>query len=401
PDVATLMLQRSPQQGQAFKELVQYRLQAVRDADRINDILLSSWQTVFGSQPRTVHKNKGLCLAAMWHHRKLASTAHTVFARWRHAVKYRSIRKQLHAQAVVAKRARLQQLQDAESAGHSRNPGMLYQVLRRIAPKIRRRRMQLRDDDHKPAGPDKEPTLVIQHFADVFAAQQATTGFTLREAFPFTAEEFTQCLHELPAVPAHKALPAHCAPAPLWKWCCEEVGAATTQRLGGCLQPGSFAEQWPEDWSVSYLCLLPKTDQQLDEVNKMRPISLLNPLGKSFAGMLMGRIRADVTKAVAPFPQFAYLTGRSTMDAIDRAMLHMWQTQNRTGRQYTLHHRRAGVKQHALLGSITLSVDLSKAFDSIARDHIRSSLEWAGIPGGSGGRDFGHAPRDDAAVFDF
>ena len=237
--------------------------------------------------------------------------------------------------------------------------------------------MQLRDDDHKLAGPDKEPTLVIQHFADVFAAQQATTGFTLREAFPFTAEEFTQCLHELPA---HKALPAHCAPAPLWKWCCEAVGAATTQCLGGCLQPGSFAEQWPEDWSVSYLCLLPKTDQQLDEVNKMRPISLLNPLGKSFAGMLMCRIRADVTKAVAPFPQFAYLTGRSAMDAIDRAMLHMWQTQNRTGRQYTLHHRRAGVKQHALLGSITLSVDLSKAFDSIARDHIRSSLEWAGIP---------------------
>ncbi|OLP77079.1 putative 149 kDa protein [Symbiodinium microadriaticum] len=360
PDVATLMLQRSPQQGQAFKELVQYRLQAVRDADHINHILLSSWQIVFGSQ-------------------KLASTAHTVFARWRHAVKYRSIRKQLHAQAVVAKRARLQQqLQDAESASHSRNPGMLYQVLRSIAPKIRRRRMQLRDADHKLAGPDKEPTLVMQHFADVFAAKQATTGFTLREAFPFTAEEFTQCLHELPA---HKALPAHCAPAPLWKWCCEAVGAATTKCLGGCFQPGSFAEQWPEDWSVSYLCLLPKTDQQLDEVNKMRPISLLNPLGKSFAGMFMCRIRADVTKAVAPFPQFAYLTGRSTMDAIDRAMLHMWQTQNRTGRQYTLHHRRAGVKQQALLGSVTLSVDLSKAFDSIARDHIRSSLEWAGIPG--------------------
>ena len=379
PDVATLMLQRSPQQGQAFKELVQYRLQAVRDADHINHILLSSWQIVFGSQPRAVHKHKGLCLSAMWHHRKLASTAHTVFARWRHAVKYRSIRKQLHAQAVVAKRARLQQqLQDAESASHSRNPGMLYQVLRSIAPKIRRRRMQLRDADHKLAGPDKEPTLVMQHFADVFAAKQATTGFTLREAFPFTAEEFTQCLHELPA---HKALPAHCAPAPLWKWCCEAVGAATTKCLGGCFQPGSFAEQWPEDWSVSYLCLLPKTDQQLDEVNKMRPISLLNPLGKSFAGMLMCRIRADVTKAVAPFPQFAYLTGRSTMDAIDRAMLHMWQTQNRTGRQYTLHHRRAGVKQQALLGSVTLSVDLSKAFDSIARDHIRSSLEWAGIPG--------------------
>ena len=43
--------------------------------------------------------------------------------------------------------------------------------------------------------------------------------------------------------------------------------------------------------------------------------------------------------------------------------------------------QKSRVKQHALLGSITLSVDLSKAFDSIDRDHIRSSLEWAGIPG--------------------
>ena len=83
---------------------------------------------------------------------------------------------------------------------------MLYQVLRRIAPKIRRRRMQLRDEDHKLAGPDKAATLVIQHFADVFAAQQATAGFTLREAFFFTAEEFTQCLHKLPA---HKRLSRH------------------------------------------------------------------------------------------------------------------------------------------------------------------------------------------------
>ena len=68
------------------------------------------------------------------------------------------------------------------------------------------------------------------------------------------------------------------------------------------------------------------------------------------------------------------------MDAIDRAFFHVWQTQARTGQQYTLHHRRAGIARPALLGSITLGVDLSRAFDFINRSHIKSSLEWASIP---------------------
>ena len=33
-----------------------------------------------------------------------------------------------------------------------------------------------------------------------------------------------------------------------------------------------------------------------------------------------------------------------------------------------------------MLGSVTLSIDLRRAFDSISRSHIKSSLEWAGIP---------------------
>ena len=138
--------------------------------------------------------------------------------------------------------------------------------------------------------------------------------------------------------------------------------------------------QWPSEWSVSYLCLLPKTDQALDSVGKMRPISLLHPLGKSFAGLLMGRVREDISRCMQPYPQYAYLAGRSTADAVDRAFWHVCKTQARTGQQFTLHHRRAGHAPKAFLGSITPSVDLSKAFDSISRAHIRSSLEWAGIP---------------------
>ena len=219
--------------------------------------------------------------------------------------------------------------------------------------------------------------MVTKHFATVFDASDAHADFHLQHDFYFTAAEFHAYLQELPS---HKALPAHCAPAPLWKLCSEAISSFATDKLGGCLHAGSLFQQWPEEWKISYLCLLPKTDQVLDSVSKMRPISLLHPLGKSFAGLLMGRIKEDIVKRMEPYPQYAYLTGRSAMDAIDRAFFHVCQTQARTGQQYTLHHRRAGIARPATLGSVTLSVDLSRAFDSVSRSHIKSSLEWANIP---------------------
>ena len=127
--------------------------------------------------------------------------------------------------------------------------------------------MQLRDEDHRLAGPQEEARLVAQHFAKVFDASAAQADSQLKHDFHFTAAEFHTYLQE-----------------PLWKLCSEAISSFATDRLGGCLHAGSFLQQWPEEWRISYLCLLPKTDQVLDSVSKMRPISLLHPLGKSFAG---------------------------------------------------------------------------------------------------------------------
>ena len=166
--------------------------------------------------------------------------------------------------------------------------------------------MQLRDENNRLAGPQDEVRLVAKHFAEVFDATSACDGFLLKEDFCFTAAEFHDYLLELPL---HKALPPHCAPAPLWRLCSEAISEFTVRCLNGCLRAGPFADQWPSEWSVSYLCLLPKTDQALDSVGKMRPISLLHPLGKSFAGLLMGRVREDISRCMQPYPQYACLFG--------------------------------------------------------------------------------------------
>ena len=107
PDVATLMLQQRPAQGQAFLDLVQTRLRHAHSPACVNDILLSSWHMIFGLASKSAAPTPGPCLSQLWYHRRLASEASTVFARWRHAVQYRAVRKALHVKAIVAKRARL------------------------------------------------------------------------------------------------------------------------------------------------------------------------------------------------------------------------------------------------------------------------------------------------------
>ncbi|CAE7523463.1 unnamed protein product [Symbiodinium sp. CCMP2592] len=379
PDSASLALNQQPVKAQQFQQLVAQALDQCVDMEGINTALTQSWSQVFGPVRRqsTVHA-KDCCLANMWHHRTRATQARSWMARWHHISRYQAIRRTIQQRVRAAKQARLQQqLLDAESASTRGNPGALYQIIRRIAPKLRRRKLQLRDEHGRLLGPRKEAEHILAHYSEVFASASATEDSWLTQPFHFEEMEFQAALSELPL---HKALPAHCAPAPLWRWCADTVSSCTARLLKCGLQAGSFRQQWPLEWAISFLCLLPKTDQKLDAVTKLRPISLLHPLGKSFAGMLMYRVRDTIAHKLADTPQFAYLVGRSTADAVDRAVWHIHQTRQRVGQQYTIHHRRAGIPQHEIRGSLTLSIDLRRAFDSIDRCLIAKSLEWAGVP---------------------
>ncbi|CAE6939124.1 unnamed protein product, partial [Symbiodinium sp. CCMP2592] len=363
PDKASACLAREPEKAQHFQQMVNEMLQQAPTVDCINTVLLQAWDQTFGTvgDPREGFVSDAR-LATMWKHRALAMQAHSLLSRWHHLARYRSIRRVIQRRVQADKRAKIQQqLVDAEQASSTGQPGALYQVLRRIAPKIRRRKLQLRDAQGRLVGPREEATLILDHYSEVFASELAVADTQLECPFYFDSDELYHALSELPQ---HKALPQHCAPAPLWKLCAQTISQFTVQQFQGQLSSGSFRDQWPRDWALSFLCLLPKTDQRLDAIAKLRPISLLHPLGKSFAGLLMYRVRESITRKLASIPQFAYLVGRSTADAVDRAV---WCTA-------------PGIRQQTIQGSLTLSIDLRRAFDSIDRDLIRDALKWAEVP---------------------
>ena len=66
----------------------------------------------------------------------------------------------------------LQAMEEAELHAHNHNSRGLYQIIKRLAPKQVRKRMQLRGQDGQMLTPDQELSLLTQHFSQRFKAEQ-------------------------------------------------------------------------------------------------------------------------------------------------------------------------------------------------------------------------------------
>ena len=90
-----------------------------------------------------------------------------------------------------------------------------------------------------------------------------------------------------------------------------------------------------------------------------------------------------VYDSVAPFPQFAYLAKRGVSQALMRAFQHLHQAREAVAQQrITLQQRHAGVCRQQLVGAITVSLDMTKAFDSLEPEFMHQALANSCLPKG-------------------
>ncbi|CAE7247549.1 unnamed protein product [Symbiodinium sp. CCMP2592] len=358
--------------------MVNEMLQQAPTVASVNAVLLQAWDQIFGT---VVAPRAGF--VSVWKHRALAMQAHSLLSRWHHLARYRSIRRVIQRRVQADKRAKIQQqLVDAEQASSTGQPGALYQVLRRIAPKIRRRKLQLRDTQGRLVGPREEATLILDHYSEVFASKLAVEEWkTPSWNVLFTLTPMS-CIMPSPNSPNTKPCRNTVLLPPFGNTAHRPSANSQCNSFRVNLARGHFGINGRGTGHCLFCAFFRKqiSDWRLDAIAKLRPISLLHPLGKSFAVLPMYRVRETITHKLASIPQFAYLVGRSTADAVDRAVWHVHRTRQRLGTQYTIHHRRAGIRQQSIQGSLTLSIDLRRAFDSIDRGLIRDALKWAEVP---------------------
>ena len=104
------------------------------------------------------------------------------------------------------------------------------------------------------------------------------------------------------------------------------------------------------------------------------------PCAKAIAAALAQNIQTHLQPLLDHMPQYAYSPGRSCSDAILRVHQHFEQVERLMQSQASNRFRmRSGGPRLKCYGGLCLSLDLSKAFDSVCRNKLTQSLLDHGV----------------------
>ena len=308
-------------------------------------------------------------------HTRARLAASMLLRAWQQAVHCTRKAKELRKISRLRKKQHLDAL-IMEARNSSSPMTAVHQILKRYAPKVRQKRLQLRTSQGHILTPQEEMQQIVGHFKQVYKQpDHAPSGRPVDQAVVFDPHSVLLAFSKLP----NKALPSHFLPAPLWRASAHLATQVFQQTLVAAYDQEELV--LPKAWHEIQVALIPKPSKPATSADSLRPISLLSPMAKVLAKLVAEEIRPIVSNAATHIPQFAYLEGRQTCDAIDRAFGHCREIrERRQNATVTTRDRRAGKTAQIVSGGVTLSLDLRKAFDSIPWQCLQQCLEHFRIP---------------------
>ena len=305
-------------------------------------------------------------IAAMLHKWKL----YLAFAR-----ASRALRQQCKDLKRIAFAAKLRQAEEAAQRGDQRT---LFQIVRSLTPSPGRVFSRLRDDEGQLLSKHAEVQALVAQGKTTYAQHSdRPLGPSLTESLTLTDAEITT---QLEATNAAKAVPGHLAPAAAWKLCASLLGP-----LFGTSFRQHFVQGSPGhlhgDLTDAQMVMLPKVGKSPHVLGNLRPIGLMGPPSKALAGALRDRMLEQLSQLIVQRPQFAYTAGRGTLNALLRIHMHVAEATKLFRSQHVSRFgMHAGRRPLALAGALSLSLDLSRAFDLADRCSIYSTLEKYQVP---------------------
>lgn len=138
----------------------------------------------------------------------------------------------------------------------------------------------------------------------------------------------------------------------------------------------------PSSRKDSWMVWLTKPGKTPDHPKHLRPLALQEPLGKCVMTLLAQHLRNFAFMKLCTWPQWAYIHGRGTGDALARVSAHceLVQSKLRAHARRTPHSIAEGHALAPICGGLQLFVDLSRAFDSIPRQYVFQSVVDLWVP---------------------
>ena len=268
-----------------------------------------------------------------------------------------------------------EQLRQAAAASEKGDIRTLHAIINRVAPRTRRARPQIRSAEGKMVSPACELRIIKNFWQEIYTANLPVV---LEEpgTIALDADGFANALARLPA---HRSLPKHYVPSIAWKLAARPIADLLQRTVFDVWQHESI--NVPQEWRDAWLALILKPSQPGKHPSHYRPIGLTDPIGKTVLGMVRQQHEPEIYAATLSLPQYAYIKHRGTAQAIARAFQHAHNARALLAEQkITLSNRKAGAKPSQLVGAVTVSIDLTKAFDSSEPAIMRRALNQSALP---------------------
>ncbi|CAE7728748.1 unnamed protein product [Symbiodinium sp. CCMP2592] len=277
-----------------------------------------------------------------------------------------------------SKQKRLDIVQSAQQAADEGNAYKVWQAVRRLVPRAPKKQLQLHKDG-KILSFDEELQWIVTAYGDRFGAKAEIdcpqVQVSDRGGLHIDPAEIAW---QLARLNPRKAVPRCTAPAVVFKASSNIIAAPVAEHFNE-----TWAQEDPQvdqDWADAEVALLPKAHGRSATPLDWRPIGLQDPLGKCVMGLVVAQAREAIVRLVRQYPQCAYLPGRSTHTALRKVFQHCHGVREDCSKaRRTIHDQHAGAAPVGCSGGLQISVDLSAAFDVVHWDHLKESLDLAGV----------------------
>ena len=304
-------------------------------------------------------------------------TVHGVVQAWKQWAKFQHAHREHKARSKQRSKSRKHDLlTQAQTAAEQGDMHQVWQVVKTLAPKSRRKPLQLYRNGHMMT-PENELDWIVEAFGDRYGARPPQVQNNIRQQQPVRIE-VADLWHQLESLNLRKAVPYDAAPSVLWKACSAEVSEFVVHHVNR-----QWAEQTimvQQSWADATVALLPKPTGKNDTPLDWRPIGVQHPLGKCFMRLIINQAKHQIHQLVKEWPQSAYVPNRSTHTALKRVLHHCDEVRSKCMHYRTnLHQKKEGVPTTHQFGGLQISMDLSAAFDLVPWTAIKEALELAQV----------------------